>query len=136
MANPKVRPHLSFYPEDAGKHLSEARQAARWLHEAPSNQLTPMARIGGKDFYIYEPAMLVDGRVCMPSRWFTRGAVLYAKCWNLRVVNGEQGSMWRVYVQDDFEVSETQFLVNFPGLESHRNAYGFPTFCNISGGHH
>ncbi|KAJ7844241.1 hypothetical protein B0H14DRAFT_2585305 [Mycena olivaceomarginata] len=33
MANPNVRPHLSFYPEDSGKKLSEARQGERWLKE-------------------------------------------------------------------------------------------------------
>ncbi|KAK6977422.1 hypothetical protein R3P38DRAFT_3334959 [Favolaschia claudopus] len=35
MANPRVRPHLHFYPEDSGTKLSEARQAQRWLHELP-----------------------------------------------------------------------------------------------------
>ncbi|KIK49825.1 hypothetical protein GYMLUDRAFT_253531 [Collybiopsis luxurians FD-317 M1] len=43
MANPKVRPKLHFYPEDSGNFLSEARQAERWLKEAPDNLLTPMA---------------------------------------------------------------------------------------------
>ncbi|KAK6985105.1 hypothetical protein R3P38DRAFT_2805837 [Favolaschia claudopus] len=32
MANPRVRPHLHFYPEDSGTKLSEARQAQRLLH--------------------------------------------------------------------------------------------------------
>ncbi|KAJ3769489.1 hypothetical protein FB446DRAFT_621971, partial [Lentinula raphanica] len=61
MSNPQVRPKLHFYPEDSGKYLSEAHQAERWLNEAPDNLLTPMARIDKRDFYIYEPAMLVDG---------------------------------------------------------------------------
>ncbi|KAE9383713.1 hypothetical protein BT96DRAFT_772206, partial [Gymnopus androsaceus JB14] len=61
MANPEVRPKLHFYPEDSGEHLSEARQAERWLHEAPDDLLTPMARIRDQDYYIYEPAMLSDG---------------------------------------------------------------------------
>ncbi|KAF4584957.1 hypothetical protein EYR40_001783 [Pleurotus pulmonarius] len=134
MANPKVRPHLSFYPEDAGKRLSEARQGARWLHEVPSNQLTPMARIGHHNFYIYEPAMLNDGNICMPSRWFSRGDILYAKCWTMHTVNSERGSSWRVCMRDDFEVPETQFLKNFPALESDRNVYGLPSFGSISAG--
>ncbi|KAG5219769.1 hypothetical protein IMY05_C4770000700 [Salix suchowensis] len=129
MANPRVRPHLSFYPEDAGQRLCEARQAARWLHEAPGDQLTPMARIGSKDFYVYEPAMLTDGSICMPSRWFLRDGTLFAKCWSLLPVNG--GS-WRVVACNDFEVSERQFLKNFPDLESDRHHYGLPTLCNIT----
>ncbi|KAF9487548.1 hypothetical protein BDN71DRAFT_1404584, partial [Pleurotus eryngii] len=125
-----ICPHLSFYPEDAGQRLSKARQAARWLHEAPGDQLTPMARIGSKDFYVYEPAMLTDGSVCMPSRWFLRGGTLFAKCWSLLPVNG--GS-WRVVVHNDFKVLERQFLKCFPNLESDRHHYGLSTFCNITG---
>ncbi|PPQ76947.1 LOW QUALITY PROTEIN: hypothetical protein CVT26_007944, partial [Gymnopilus dilepis] len=56
-ANPKVRPHLSVYPEDSGLELSEARQGSRWLHEVPNGQTTPMALIGNQDYFIYEPAM-------------------------------------------------------------------------------
>ncbi|KAJ8521961.1 hypothetical protein ONZ45_g1372 [Pleurotus djamor] len=59
MANPQVRPHLSFYPEDSGKRLSEARQASRWLHDAPDDQLTPMIRLGSQDYFIYEPLKVV-----------------------------------------------------------------------------
>ncbi|KAJ7133509.1 hypothetical protein C8R44DRAFT_829315 [Mycena epipterygia] len=46
MANPKVRPHLHFYPEDSGPKLSEARQGQRWLKELPDDRTTPMVRIG------------------------------------------------------------------------------------------
>ncbi|KAF9494386.1 hypothetical protein BDN71DRAFT_1563932 [Pleurotus eryngii] len=132
MANPRVRPHLAFYPEDAGQRLSEARQAARWLHEAPGDQLTPMARIGSKDFYVYEPAMLTDGSICMPSRWFLRGGTLFAKCWSLLPIDLEHGGSWRVVMRNDFEVSERQFLKNFPDLESDRHHYGLSTLCHIT----
>ncbi|KAJ7436385.1 hypothetical protein B0H11DRAFT_2164125 [Mycena galericulata] len=57
MSNPKVRPHLDFYPEDSGKILDEARQGKRWLEEMPAQQTTPMARIGTIDYFIYEPAI-------------------------------------------------------------------------------
>lgn len=46
MANPLIRPHIRFYPEDAGSRLTETWQASRWLHELPSDILTPMVRIG------------------------------------------------------------------------------------------
>ncbi|PPQ85626.1 hypothetical protein CVT24_012671, partial [Panaeolus cyanescens] len=38
MANPLVRPHLHFLPEDAGPRLSEARQADRWLRRTAQNE--------------------------------------------------------------------------------------------------
>ncbi|KAJ3714464.1 hypothetical protein C8R42DRAFT_726467 [Lentinula raphanica] len=73
MCNPHVRPHLSFYPEDCGsKNVSEARQFDRWLNEIPDDQLGPMARIHATDYYIFEPAMLRDGSIYMPHRWFKR----------------------------------------------------------------
>ncbi|KAJ7690551.1 hypothetical protein B0H17DRAFT_893088, partial [Mycena rosella] len=59
MANPSVRPHLSFYPEDSGPKLSEARKG--WLRELPDAQTTPMLRIGQGDYFIHEPAMLSNG---------------------------------------------------------------------------
>ncbi|KAJ3753206.1 hypothetical protein EV360DRAFT_10907, partial [Lentinula raphanica] len=86
MANPFVRPKLHFYPEDSGTHLSEGRQAQRWLNEAPNNLLTPMARINARDFYIHEPAMLLDGSCCIPVRWFSRGTHLYARCWRMETL--------------------------------------------------
>ncbi|KAF9554000.1 hypothetical protein CPC08DRAFT_697168 [Agrocybe pediades] len=71
MCNPKVRTHLHFYPQDAGEHLSEARHGARWLSELKPEETTPMIRLSGTDYYIFEPTMLRSGAVCMPFRWFT-----------------------------------------------------------------
>lgn len=79
MTNPKVRPHIHGYPEDSGSKLSEARQAARWLHEIPSDQTTPMMRLKDADYYIYEPTTLNDGTCCIPTSWFTRADLFYAK---------------------------------------------------------
>lgn len=118
MANPKVRPHLSFYPEDSGQRLSEARQAQRWLHELPSEQTTPMARIGDSDYFIHEPAMLRDGICCMPIRWFHRGGRLVAQCWELQAVATNEISGWRVIQRECYEVLETNFLKNFIELKA------------------
>jgi hypothetical protein len=98
MANPRVRPHLSFYPEDSGPKLSEARQGQRWLKELPDEQTTPMLRISGHDYYIYEPAMLDSdaGEFCIPIRWFARGEQFWAKCWRMMPVSTDKGSGWRV----------------------------------------
>ncbi|KIY48684.1 hypothetical protein FISHEDRAFT_8743, partial [Fistulina hepatica ATCC 64428] len=61
MVNPHIRPHLHFYPEDSGPHLSEARQAECWLHEMDNNTLTPMVELRGQRFFIYELAKLTSG---------------------------------------------------------------------------
>ena len=78
MCNPKVRPFILFYPEDTGLNLAEARQDSRWLHELRPEETTPMVRIRGNDYYIYEPTMLNDLSFCIPMRWFTRNGIFYA----------------------------------------------------------
>lgn len=139
MANPKVRPYLHFYPEDrAGRPLAEARQAERWLHEIPDDQLTPMARIRQKDYFIHEPAMLADGTTCMPVRWFTRlegeRQVLYAKCWRMQIVTREAGQFWWVISADDLEVHEGRFMKNFMELRADAESiYGIPDPAKILG---
>ncbi|KAJ7710741.1 hypothetical protein B0H17DRAFT_914765 [Mycena rosella] len=125
MSNPKVRPHLEFYPEDSGSLLEEARQGKRWLEEIPSDQITPMARIGTQDYFIHEPAMLTDGTFRMPFRWFLRGETLFAKCWDLDVVNTETGRAWRV-VQRESEVAQEGFMKNLPELRADFCRYNVP----------
>ncbi|KAJ3824671.1 hypothetical protein F5880DRAFT_353082 [Lentinula raphanica] len=128
MANPHVRPKLHFYPEDSGAHLSEARQAQRWLNEAPDTLLTPMARINARDFYIHEPAMLLDGSCCIPIRWFSRGDQLHARCWRMEplISDDDTTTGWRV-VKSDFDVRASHFLKNFVELKADAGPlYGLP----------
>ncbi|KIO17528.1 hypothetical protein M407DRAFT_12314 [Tulasnella calospora MUT 4182] len=56
MANPKVRPNLHFYPEDAGDTLEHAWQGRRWKEKIDPTLLTPMVRLGTQDFFVHEPA--------------------------------------------------------------------------------
>lgn len=120
MANPKVRPHLRFYPEDSKSKLSEARQARRWLHEVDDEDLTPMARLGSRDyhrdFYVHEPAMLRNGEYCIPVRWFSVGEILFAKCWKMQTIATDYGGGWRVIKCDDYTVPISEFLKSFPDL--------------------
>ncbi|THH28853.1 hypothetical protein EUX98_g5331 [Antrodiella citrinella] len=62
MANPRVRPHLQFYPEDNGKSVNEYWQASHWREEADPSKLTPLAIIGSQHFFVFEPCLLRDGR--------------------------------------------------------------------------
>jgi hypothetical protein len=135
MANPRVRPHLSFYPEDSGPKLSEARQGQRWLEELPAEQTTLMLRISGDDYYIYEPAMLDSegGEFCIPIRWFVRGGNFFAKCWRLSPVSSDQGSGWRVLKSDDYEVAAQRFLKNFIQFQADAALYNIPHPSQIIG---
>lgn len=140
MANPRVRPHLHFYPEETdGRHLSEARQAARWLHEVPDEFLTPMVRLGSQDFYVHEPTMLRTGAVCMPVQWFNRveggDRVWYANCWKMETVNTDTGVSWRVIQDNDYQVRASEFFKTFPELMSDMARYGLPSPSRISGEH-
>jgi hypothetical protein len=123
MANPKVQPHLSFYPEDSAKKVSEAHQTCQWLHEAPDEQLTPMARVGEQDYYVHEPAMLRDGTCCFPVHWFTIGALLFAKCWKMVAISTDVGQGWQVTQCDDYTISQADFLKTFPELIEDANMY-------------
>ncbi|KAJ6462550.1 hypothetical protein C8R45DRAFT_841581 [Mycena sanguinolenta] len=136
MANPKVRPHLSFYPEDSGQKLSEARQGKRWLEELPDSQTTPMLRINQQDFFIHEPAMLRNGDCCIPTRWFTKNGSLFAKCWLLQAVTTDELSGWRVVIRSEpYVVAATEFLKNLPDFRADVESgfYNLPNPTNIIG---
>ncbi|KAJ7157732.1 hypothetical protein C8R46DRAFT_1355172 [Mycena filopes] len=126
MANPKVRPHLHFYPEDSGPKLSEARQGQRWLNELADERTTPMARITGKDYYIHEPAMLANGQCVIPVRWFMRDGQLFAKCWNMLVVTKENSSGWRIFQPENYTVSASEFLMDFVTFQADAARYNLP----------
>ncbi|KAH9017678.1 hypothetical protein EDB85DRAFT_2076060 [Lactarius pseudohatsudake] len=67
MANPRVRPHLRFYPEDAGRHVSEYWHARHWVQDANPMHVTPMAVIGSQQFWMFEPCVLKTGDTPVPS---------------------------------------------------------------------
>ncbi|KAF8173028.1 hypothetical protein K438DRAFT_1940336 [Mycena galopus ATCC 62051] len=127
MSNPKLRPHLSFYPEDSGPKLSEARQGQCWLNEIPDDQTTPMLRIGADNYFIHEPAMLRDGKFCMPTRWFTKDGQYYANCWEMSSVASDKGSGWRVLLKaQPLVVPASEFLKKFPAFQRDAAHYNIP----------
>lgn len=135
MANPQVRPHLRFLPEDSGNKLAEAWQGARWLNELDPNLAGPMVRVQNDDFYVYEPALLRDGRICMPYRWFTRGAETYAKVWGMTCIGGPDmsGSGWVVLKYATAEVNVRDLLSPLPTLKHTAHFYGLPDPTRIIG---
>jgi hypothetical protein len=146
MANPKVRPHLHFYPEDAGPRLSEARQGARWLNELPPELTTPWAEIEGRTYFTFEPAKLYGNRIVIPARWFMKDGVLHAQCWDVEVSDESGVSAWRAVLVDTpngvRDISSADFLMPFPDLQKdmrerpqeYLQTYGaFPSVFKIDG---
>lgn len=97
--------------------------------------MTPMVRVDGHDYFIYEPAMLRDGRCCIPVRWFTRGGQLFAKSWELHVVATENAYGWRVIQSNNFEIAASDLLKNFIDLKNDAGTLytDLPSPANIIG---
>ena len=113
--------------------LSEARQAERWLKEMPPDELTPMIRIGEDDYYIYEPAMLVSGSFCIPTRWIMREGCFYCKAWSLNIMSSPDSEGWQVREDREVEVSQNDLIKNFPTLAHDHQLYGVPHPSRIIG---
>ncbi|KAI5988940.1 hypothetical protein F5J12DRAFT_922889 [Pisolithus orientalis] len=133
MANPHIRPQLHFYPENSGGQLNEAYQARRWLKEMDPTQLTPMICLHGQDFFIFEPALLSNGQVCMPIRWFKCGGLFFAKAWSLHAVVNDTGSGWIVGGHTEIEISERNLLVSFKNWNISQSTSVLPPAHNILG---
>ncbi|KAG1749271.1 hypothetical protein EDB19DRAFT_1629684 [Suillus lakei] len=133
MMNPRVRPLLHFYPEDAGAELNEARQAKYWLEELDPELLTPVVRLHNQDFFVFEPTLLSSGQACIPFRWFTRGGKMYTKAWSLRPVTREVDCGWVVEDFNSFEVLEDDLLVSFKNWDSSEATSGLPRAYSIYG---
>ncbi|KAI9067152.1 hypothetical protein FKP32DRAFT_1684097 [Trametes sanguinea] len=143
MANPRVRPYLRFLPQDCGQNMSEAWHASRWLRELSPEIATPMVRVFELDFYVYEPAKLLDGRVVVPRRWYSRAKgsdalgdseEIYGEGWVLHAV-ASQGQQRGYMVHEDETVtfSTSQLSLPFPLMVQTFKADGLPDPRNIIG---
>ncbi|KAJ6609968.1 hypothetical protein B0H10DRAFT_1919960 [Mycena sp. CBHHK59/15] len=127
MSNPTVREHLHFLPEDTKPSLSKAWQAGRWLDELDSDLTTPMIRIHGQDFYINEPALLSNGVVCMPVRWFKRRDKIFGRVLKMRFASETRiDKGWIVEGGQEFIVDESDLLTAFPALVTTHVSRGLP----------
>ncbi|KAI5996522.1 hypothetical protein F5J12DRAFT_907093 [Pisolithus orientalis] len=119
--------------ENSGGQLNEAYQARRWLKEMDPTQLTPMICLHGQDFFIFEPALLSNGQVCMPIRWFKCGGLFFAKAWSLHAVVNDTGSGWIVEGHTEIEISERNLLVSFKNWNISQSTSVLPPAHNILG---
>jgi hypothetical protein len=77
MSNPLTRPHMVFYPEDAGHEASQTWHGERWLKTAPDVVLTPMMKhpVTGQHYYVGELVKCVDKPWFIPKCWFRKKGV-------------------------------------------------------------
>ena len=114
MANPHVRPHLHFYPEDAGKTINEYWHARHWHEAADPSLVTPMVVVNNAHFYVYKPTILADGHVVMPYRWFLCGGSIFARAWPLRAVKVQHRNNMGWIVEEFKTVIVSQGELLFP----------------------
>ena len=133
MANPRVRPHLRFYPEDAGRSISEYWHAKHWHESADPDLITPMAVINGHSFFVYEPCLLANGRAIIPYHWFVRGTSIIARTWLLCTTQLNNSAGWVVEEFSVVFVSQNELLVPFGLRETSDLAGGLPDATCIIG---
>ena len=133
MANPRVRQHLHFLPErNVDGHVSQAWQASRWLDELDPQLLTQMIRLNDdrqQDYYVYEPALLMDGRACIPTRWYVKAGVRHAKAWLM--VPDVSNTIWLAREYEEIDVSEDQLMLPLPGFHASHEDFRLPDPHNI-----
>lgn len=125
MANPRVRPHIHHYPEDAGGRLEQPWQASRWLSEIDPTIATPMIRKARQDFYVFELTKLMDGTMVVPERWYTKPAPqnsppfdfeYWARAWRAHPVTSGGTRGYVIHTYDVVEVPASDLLLSFPHL--------------------
>lgn len=129
MANPQVRPYLHFFPEDGGDFMSEARHGRKWLRDVDPDLLTPMVRVDGVDYYVFEPALLKNHHAFMPERIITKrgndGSSVgpFLQGWEMTLVETQRGHRgWRIDLDKRIDVGTRDLLWNFEQfLEMHRD---------------
>ncbi|KAI6137573.1 hypothetical protein BKA82DRAFT_4335007 [Pisolithus tinctorius] len=119
MANPRVRPHIRHYPEDAGGRLDQ-----------------PPSR-----FYVFELAKLMDGTMVVPQRWYTKPSALltsppfeleyWARAWRAHPVVSGHTRGYVIHTYDTIEVPASSLLLSFPHLLQTHQVDGQPDPCNI-----
>jgi hypothetical protein len=113
MANPRVRPYLHFYPEDAGNTVNEYWHARHWHEVADPSFVTPMVAINNTRFFVYEPTVLTNGSVVMPYRWFLHKGSVMARAWPLRAVRRSNDMGWIVEEFKTVIVSQGELSIPF-----------------------
>lgn len=135
MANPLVRKHLKFYPEEPDGDVEDASHAEHWRYDAPANISCPMARSLGRnqqDYYVHEPALARMGselKVVMVTRWEMRAGELHA---HVHAMTPAGDGYW-IDAADSSIVKLSCFLSCFVELEKNHARPKLPSPSMIHG---
>ncbi|KAH9440900.1 hypothetical protein Pst134EB_029552 [Puccinia striiformis f. sp. tritici] len=81
LANPRVGPEISFYPEETNGHnISCLAQSEKWLKDLPVEMRPQMCTNNGQHFYIFEPLETFKKELFVPIFYYTFRSRLHAKC--------------------------------------------------------
>ncbi|KZS87843.1 hypothetical protein SISNIDRAFT_386046, partial [Sistotremastrum niveocremeum HHB9708] len=136
MSNPLVRPFLHFFPEETRKQVSEAWHGQKWRKDMQPDLLTPMIRVRGQDYFIFEPTLLTGNRYCMPIKWYrTEGSnEFWCKAYSMVVEQLRPGEVaWSILEDHTLVFSETELLANAPLLLRNEPGRGIPKVDRIWG---
>ena len=92
-----------------------------------------MIRHKTDDYYTYKPVILTNGNVCIPTQWFTRGGIFYAKAWPMEQISVEGNLGWCVWEDLTIEVSDKQLLKNYLGFKKDHVFYNMPHPSSLLG---
>ncbi|KAH7891043.1 hypothetical protein F5I97DRAFT_1827011 [Phlebopus sp. FC_14] len=88
------------------KHLSKPWQVSHWLCKIGASLVISMIYIQHQDYYVFEPAKLIDGSVVIPEHWYTR---------KTDTVEDSRQEYWaRAWMYQ--VVPSSAFLLSFPHL--------------------
>ena len=87
--------------------------------------------MAGQNFFLYEPTLLFDGRVCVPTRWFLRGKKTCAKVWFMSPTSSQTG--WLVDMDNVCEIDTSEMNLSFPELKNTFKFHRLPDPCMIKG---
>ncbi|KAA1469056.1 hypothetical protein DENSPDRAFT_756058, partial [Dentipellis sp. KUC8613] len=139
MANPRVRPHLRFYPEDARPEHRESFHADRWRMEVDAALSGPMARaVDGQDYYVEEPAVAYLGdsghtqpQTVWPTRWFQRADEMYALVHLM--TPDPQGEGYFIETEQCLQLPLSAFFINYERFKTMYMYYGLQDPSKIQG---
>ena len=85
-----------------------------------------MIREKGQDFYVFEPAMLVNHVLCIPYRWYMRSGVMRGWAWRMVENAGYVYSGWIIDKKCILDIAVSELSASFPYISHSFRARNIP----------
>ena len=72
-----------------------------------------MHRIGLIDYYVFEPTLLSNMTICMPTQWFKKDGIMLCRAWKMTPRAGG----WVIVECDEITFPETMLSMSFDDLQ-------------------